>query len=90
MIGHVEIWSKPNCPYCSRAKNILRSSNIIFTEKVLDKDFTREILQETYPTAKTFPVVVVDGFYIGGYSQLAEKLNEQNNSTQQLLNEQVM
>lgn len=84
---NVVIWSKPNCPYCSRAKNVLTINNIQFKEKMLDVDFTREILLEQYPTAKTFPVVVIDGFYIGGYAQLAEKLNEQNNSTQQLLNE---
>jgi glutaredoxin 3 len=87
MMGSVVIWSKPNCPYCSRAKNVLTSHGIQFEEKMLDRDFTREILQEQYPTAKTFPVVVVDGFYIGGYSQLAQKLNEENNTTQQLLNE---
>lgn len=86
-IGHVVIWSKPSCPYCSRAKNVLTAHNIRFEEKMLDRDFTREILQEQYPTAKTFPVIVVDGFYIGGYSQLAEKLNQQNSSNQQLLNE---
>jgi hypothetical protein len=59
----------------------------MFTEKMLNRDFTREQLLETYPTAKSFPVVVLDGFYIGGYTQLAEKLNEANNTTQQLLNE---
>jgi len=87
MINHVEIWSKPDCPYCARAKSVLRTNNISFTEKMLNRDFTREILKETYPSAMSFPVVVVDGFYIGGYTQLAEKLNEQNNSTQRLLNE---
>jgi glutaredoxin 3 len=87
MIGNVVIWSKPDCPYCSKAKNVLRTNNIQFEEKMLNRDFTREHLLETYPTAKSFPVVVVDGFYIGGYTQLAEKLNEQLNNTQQLLNE---
>lgn len=84
---NVEIWSKINCPYCTSAKQILRDFNVPFTERVLDRDFTREILLETYPTAKTFPVVVIDGFYIGGYNQLSEKLNEQRNTTQRLLNE---
>jgi glutaredoxin len=87
MIGNVVIWSKTDCPYCSKAKNVLRTNNISFEEKVLNRDFTREHLLEMYPTAKSFPVVVVDGFYIGGYTQLAEKLNEQLNNTQQLLNE---
>lgn len=86
---NIEIWSKTNCPYCTSAKEILRDFNIPFSEKVLDRDFTREMLLETYPTAKTFPVVVIDGFYIGGYNQLSEKLNEQRNTTQRLLNEAI-
>lgn len=84
---HVVIWTKPDCPYCTRTKNVLRANNIAFEEKVLNRDFTKEILLETYPKAKSFPVVVVDGFYIGGYTQLTEKLNERNNDTTQLLNE---
>ena len=87
---NVVIWSRVNCPYCVSAKEILRDNNIPFTEKVLERDFTREFLLETYPTAKTFPVVVIDGYYIGGYNQLSQKLNEEKNSTQRLLNEQVM
>ena len=86
-MNHVVIWSKPECPYCSRAKSVLRNHNINYEEKMLGRDFTREILLETYPTAKSFPVVVIDGFYIGGYTQLAQKLNEENNTSQQLLNE---
>ena len=86
-ILNVEVWYNTNCPYCTSAKEILRDFNVPFTERVLDRDFTKEILLETYPTAKTFPVVVIDGFYIGGYNQLSEKLNEQRNTTQRLLNE---
>ena len=85
--NHVMIWSKPDCPYCNSAKNVLRNHNIAFEEKMLDRDFTREILLETYPSAKTFPVVVVDGFYIGGYTQLAQRLTEEKSNTSQLLNE---
>jgi len=32
---HVVIWTKPDCPYCTRAKNVLRANNIAFEEKVL-------------------------------------------------------
>ena len=86
-IGHVVIWSKPDCPYCIKAKNVLRNANIPFEEKMLGEDFTRPQLLETYPEAKTFPVVVVDGFHIGGYNMLQAKLDEQFNNTQKLLNE---
>jgi glutaredoxin len=56
---------------------------------MLDKDFTREQLLEMYPTARSFPVVVVDGFYIGGYTQLEQKLNEEFKDQRKLLNEQI-
>ena len=86
-MDHVEIYSKENCPYCTRAKKLLTTMNIPFVEYKLDRDFTREILLERYPHAKTYPVVVVEGFHIGGYTQLVERVNQQNDSTKQLLNE---
>ena len=50
-------------------------------------NFTREQLLETYPNAKSYPVIVIDGFHIGGYTQLANKLNEEYSDSRQLLNE---
>lgn len=85
----IEIYSKPNCPYCNKAKQLLRNTDTLFTEHKLDVDFTREILLERYPNATTYPVVVVDGFHIGGYTQLVEKINEQTNDQRQLLNEAI-
>jgi glutaredoxin len=86
-MNHVVIWSKKDCPYCTRAKSALNGLNIPFEEKMLDRDFTREMLLESYPTAKTFPVIVIDGFYIGGYTQLQQKLDEEFKDTRRLLNE---
>ena len=84
---HIVIWSKPDCQYCTLAKMELNNRNIPFEEKVLGRDFTKEILLEAYPTAKSFPVVVVDGFFIGGYSQLNQRLSEEYSNKSQLLNE---
>lgn len=89
MIGHVEIYTKENCPYCNRAKQLLNQMSIPFNEQKLDVHFTREILTERYPNAKTYPVVVVDGFHIGGYTQLVEKVNSQTSSSAILLNEAI-
>jgi hypothetical protein len=44
------------------------------------------MLLEKFPMAQTFPVIVVDNFYIGGYNQLREELDK-SNSTQQFLSE---
>ena len=42
---------------------------------------------DKFPNAKSYPIIVLDGFHIGGYTQLVEKINETNNDTKQLLNE---
>ena len=51
-------------------------------EQRLGVDFTTEFLKEKYPTAVSYPVVVIDGFYVGGYKMLAEtvKTAEQDKS----------
>jgi len=84
---NVEIWTRSGCSFCTRAKKALSSHGIDFNEKKLNVDFTREILTEVYPKAKTFPVVVVDGFYIGGFNELSKRLNEEFSDNRQLLNE---
>ena len=87
MIGSVQVYSKTDCPYCRKTKQLLNTMDIPFTEEVLLKDFTREYILEKFPLAKTYPIIVVDGFHIGGYTQLVEKINESANDTKKLLNE---
>ena len=70
----VEVYSKDGCGYCTAAVNLLRSSSIKFTEQKLGIHFTREMLLEKFPSAKSFPVIVVDGMYIGGYNELTEEV----------------
>lgn len=84
---HVELYTKDKCPFCFKAKALLKDRSISFTEHRLGVDFTREMLVEKYSTAKTYPVIVVDGFFIGGYENLDKMLNESADSNQVLLNE---
>lgn len=83
----VEIFSKENCGYCTAAKNLLRNSNIPYTEQVLNIHFTRELILEKFSTAKTFPVIVVDNYYIGGYNELRKLLEERASGDQIFLTE---
>jgi glutaredoxin len=85
----IEIYSKDDCVYCDRTRNMLRDRQIPFFEYKLNIDFTREMLLEKFSEARSFPVVVVDGFYIGGFTQLQMQLNEELKNTQKLLNEEV-
>jgi glutaredoxin len=44
--------------------------NLEYEYKQLDVDFTREDLFETFPTARTFPQIIVGGNKVGGYEQM--------------------
>ena len=70
----IVIYSKDNCSFCDRARELLKSQVKEYIEYKLDKDFTRETIKAVFPTAKTFPVIVINNDYIGGYTELAEKL----------------
>ena len=65
----VEIYSKPQCPYCDMAKNLAEQKGYDLTYKMLDEDFDREVLMETFPGARTFPQIIVDGEKIRGYQE---------------------
>lgn len=83
----VEIYTKDDCAYCYMAKMMLQEKNIQYKEQRLFVDFFREEIIEKFPTAKTFPIIVLDGFYIGGYTNLIEHLAKNNCSSSTLLNE---
>lgn len=84
---HVEIYTKSNCIHCTKAKKLLANNQIPFLEQKLDVHFTREHLKQLFPEAATYPVIVVNGFNIGGARELEEMLIEQHKDTTQLLNE---
>jgi len=65
----VEIYSKPACTFCVQAKALAERKGYELTYKMLDEDFTREDLMEAFPTARTFPQIVVNGDKIGGFTE---------------------
>jgi glutaredoxin len=66
---------------------LLSSKGIQYNEMKLNEDFTKESLQQLFPSATTFPVIVVDGFNIGGFTQLQKMINEQTTTTGKFLTE---
>lgn len=69
----IQLLSKDNCSYCAHAREYLIENQIPFVELKLDKDFNREFVTTNYPTAKTYPVIIFQGEYIGGFVDLKEK-----------------
>jgi len=71
----VEIWGRPGCSYCERAKQICKKFGLNYIYHQLDEDFTREELLERFPDAKTYPQIIVDGEYIGGHDDFVKYKN---------------
>jgi glutaredoxin 3 len=60
------------CPYCSRAKELLRSKGVLFEEiDVTGDDAARARLVELSGGQRTVPQVFIGALHVGGYSDLA-------------------
>ena len=72
----VILYSKQKCTYCSKAKTMLNSLGIEFTEKKFE-DFKSvdDMLEDIGKKVKTMPQIKIDGELIGGYHQLVELFN---------------
>ena len=68
----IEIYGKTQCPYCDKAKALCDREGYDYTYKSLGEDFTREEMMESFPTARTFPQIRIDGEAIGGYDNFAD------------------
>ena len=68
------VWSKPACPSCAKAKNLLKNKGIEYEEKNIAQGYNIQDLLELVPNAKTMPQIWLDEEHIGGFSDLKEKL----------------
>lgn len=69
----VSLFTKVGCPFCARAKAMLKENDIDYEEIVLGKEITTRSLQAV-AGATTVPQVFVDGKLIGGSEALAAYL----------------
>ena len=70
------VWSKPACPYCVKAKNLLKSKGIEYEEKNIADGYKIQDLLKLVPNAKTMPQIWLDEEHVGGYSDLKAKLSD--------------
>lgn len=71
-MSNIVLYSKVNCPYCSRAKHALSENNYNYTEVIIEIDITRSEFLNLFPEARTAPYILVNGDPIGGYTELTE------------------
>lgn len=68
------IYSKPSCPFCVKAKNLLQTQGIPFKEIIVGADVTKEEVSEYVGREiTTVPQILIDGEYVGGYTDLAQR-----------------
>ena len=68
------VWSKPACPYCEKAKNLLKNKGIEYEEKNIAEGHKIQDLLELVPNARTMPQIWLDEEHIGGFFELEKKL----------------
>ncbi|ART80949.1 glutathione peroxidase [Oceanisphaera avium] len=66
----ISIFTKPGCPFCVRAKQLLADKNLRYQEVVLGKDINSATLKAVSGRS-TVPQVFIDGQHIGGSEELA-------------------
>jgi len=73
MSARVKIYSTGNCPLCGKTKSLLNKWQVPYDESRVDTN--REALKEMLyvsDNARTVPQIVIDGKWIGGFTELTE------------------
>ena len=70
----ITIYSKPNCTFCVKAKNLVKSLGLEYEEKMFGIDFKTpdELFEAVGKQVRTMPQIIIDDKHIGGYNELVE------------------
>ena len=69
----VTVFTRPGCPFCVRAKGMLRDAGIQFDELVLNRDYG-EVTLRAVAGVSMVPQVFINGEHIGGSDELESYL----------------
>lgn len=68
----IEIYTKEFCPYCGRAKSILRAHGVSYVEhKVSEEPDLFDAMVKRAQGRQTVPQIFIDGVGIGGADELS-------------------
>ncbi|QIN97246.1 glutaredoxin [Synechococcus phage S-H25] len=73
-----QVYTRTGCPYCTKVKQVLEGKGYSYTEKQLDRDFTREDFYKQFGAGSTFPQVLLDSKRLGGCTETVKYLRENN------------
>ena len=74
---NIVVYSKSNCVWCDRAKNLLNSVDLSFNEIDLSDDIKRnEFYKKIGEGVKTVPQIFIDDIRVGGFPELVTWFEE--------------
>ncbi len=71
----IVVYSKNNCIYCNKAKDLLKNLGLTYEEKSFEKDFDMDVeklIEHIGKKVRTMPQIKINDELIGGYNQLVE------------------
>ena len=69
----ITIYSKNNCVFCNKAKHLVKTLGLTYTEKKMEEfDSPQAMLEDIGKQVRTMPQIKIDGKLVGGYNQLVE------------------
>jgi glutaredoxin 3 len=71
-IAKVEIYSTESCPFCKRAKHLLDSKGVGYTEWRIDRLPDLREQMEARSGRSSVPQIFIDERHIGGFDDLSE------------------
>ena len=83
-MNKIDIYTTQTCPFCIKAKKLLNTLNLNYTEHNVDSSFddmVKELSEKFGKNIQTVPQIIINEKYIGGYTDLealykSGKLNE--------------
>ena len=81
-MSQIVVYTKSDCPSCTKAKTLLAVKGKTYTEVNVGQDIIREEFMNLFPNVKSVPFIIIDGVQLGGYDKLTEYFND--NSRQYL------
>ena len=74
----IVIYSKNNCVFCTKAKHLVKTLGLEYTEKKMEEfDSPQAMLEDIGKQVRTMPQIQIDGKLVGGYNQLVEYVADQ-------------
>jgi glutaredoxin len=62
----ITIYTTIGCIYCEKIKELMKRTNLEYTNILIGRDITRKDFKIKYPFASGFPYVIIDDKEIGG------------------------